>query len=116
LRAGDFLKEYPTAAKPDLVLYDPFSFKVDSPLWSETTFRSLRRFLGSKDCELFTYSNSTAIRGILLAAGFYVAKGVPTPPKGETTVATTLLRSGREYLAREWLDRWLKSGARITAL
>jgi queuine tRNA-ribosyltransferase len=51
----------------------------------------------------------------MLAAGFYVAKGVPTGPKAETTIGLSPLAArgdhGRELLGAAWLLRWSRSGA-----
>jgi queuine tRNA-ribosyltransferase len=45
LVAGDFLETFATAPRPDVICYDPFSAKVDGPLWSLATFRRLHAFL-----------------------------------------------------------------------
>ena len=31
---GDFLDQMAAASRPDLIFYDPFSFKTDGPLWT----------------------------------------------------------------------------------
>lgn len=116
LLEGDFLQTMERAPDPDVVLYDPFSNKVDSPLWTEETFRRIRARGERKPIEWVTYSSSTAVRGRLLSAGFYVARGCATPPKVETTIATSHRVEGYDYLGREWIERWKRSGARIPAL
>jgi queuine tRNA-ribosyltransferase len=66
--------------------------------------------------ELFTYSSSTAVRASLLSAGFYVAKGRGTGPKGETTIGFThpaLVWRRPQLLDAEWLGRWERSDARF---
>ena len=107
---GDFLDRYAGEPQPDVVFYDPFSSKVDTPLWSLATFRALRAHL-TRAVELITYSNSTAIRSSLLAAGFHVARGVPSGPKEETTIALTVPLPGHVLLGREWLERRERSSA-----
>lgn len=117
---GDFFEKMHEAPRPDLILYDPFSFKVDAQLWSQECFEKILTIANSgedaRGAELYTYSSSTGVRGVLLSAGFYVARGVATGVKAETTIATSKLLPGFEYLGAEWLARWEKSGARIPAL
>lgn len=118
---GDFLARYPEAPRPDVIFYDPFSAKVDTPLWSLATFRALRAHLGdAADVELFTYTASTAIRSSLLAAGFHVARGVPSGPKEETTIALVLGTASSPLaaharLGRDWLERRARSTAKFAA-
>ena len=112
---GDFLERLAVAPRPDVIFYDPFSAKVDAPLWSLAAFTALRAHLLGPT-ELFTYTASTAIRSTLLAAGFHVARGVPSGPKQETTIAL-VLGDGRELadhalLGAEWLARRARSTAR----
>ena len=113
---GDFLATFASQPAPDVLFWDPFSSKVDAPLWSLDTFRRLRAAL-DRPAELFTYSGSTAVRSSLLAAGFHVARGVASGPKAETTIA---LRPGpgadlsmHPLLGRSWLDRRARSTARF---
>jgi queuine tRNA-ribosyltransferase len=116
LREGDFGETMVGAAHPDLIFYDPFSFKADSALWTPAFFERLRGHCGEKSTELYTYSASTAVRAALLAAGFFVGKGVGTGPKADTTVAFTRSAAalGRFVLLdTEWLRRWERSGARV---
>ena len=110
LLEGDFVDQMTKAPAPDLIYYDPFSYKTNMPLWGLDVF--IRVFKSSAEtAELFTYSASTAVRAALLGAGFYVAKGRGTGPKEETTIA---IKGGgvRELLGREWLQRWQRSGAK----
>mgnify|MGYP000384719741 CR=1 FL=1 len=121
LLEGDFLERMGEAALPDLIFYDPFSFKTDSPLWTAPAFARLRERLGEREVRLFTYSASTAARGAMMSAGFWVARGRGTGPKAETTVALTplaaLLEQGRwDILGSEWLRRWQRSRARTPEL
>jgi len=122
LREGDFLAKMESAARPDLIFYDPFSFKTDGPLWTLETFARIFRALSPGATALYTYSTSTSIRAALLWAGFYVGRGVPIGPKTETTVACTrpecLHVAGYPALPlldRQWLERWERSGAKFPA-
>jgi len=113
---GDFLEHLPRAPVPSLVYYDPFSPKVDSPLWALDCFERLRTRFGDTAVELFTYSNSTAVRATLLAAGFFVARGVGTGPKADSTVALTDPERSAfapVLLGQDWLARWQRSTARM---
>lgn len=113
LLEGDFLETMSQAPAPDIIFYDPFSAKADSPLWTLSAFEKLFAHCQSKPVELFTYSASTAVRTTFLAAGFWVAKGVGTGPKTETTIALRLESpdepKARELLGPDWLDRWSRS-------
>ena len=118
LRAGDFLTMYPDAALPDVVFYDPFSYKTDSALWTAATFAGIFGYGRSKSVELYTYSAATAVRVALLTAGFFVAEGVGTGPKADTTVAFSREPGAMNHplrprlLGAEWLARWRRSGSK----
>lgn len=125
LREGDFRSTHRHAPRPDLVLWDPFSYKTDGPLWTFALFRELAegwRTAPGGELRLYTYSNSTAVRAALLAAGFLVARGVGTGPKSETTIATLPASIGHteaaaglpplDYLGADWLAKWERSGSR----
>jgi len=105
---GDFLSMFSSQPAPDVIFFDPFSRKVDTEMWSVETFRALYAHL-SRPTELVTYSSSTAVRGAMLAAGFYVARGVPSGPKEETTIALAHMeapaRNTYALLGRDWLAR-----------
>ena len=127
LLPGDFAQRKFEAPAPDLVFFDPFSFKTDSALWSLGAFRELAEICSSTATELFTYTYSTSVRAAMLAAGFYVAKGRSTGPKAETTIAlsplavtaataagpTAAANADRKYelLGAEWLAKWHRSDA-----
>ena len=78
-------------------------------------FRALAELCADKAVELFTYSHSTSVRAAMLAAGFFVAKGVGTGAKAETTIALSAraaaLPHRRELLGSEWLGKWRRSDA-----
>jgi queuine tRNA-ribosyltransferase len=115
LLSGDFAVRKFEAPPPDIIFFDPFSFKTDSALWTLDAFRELALACRDKPTELFTYSYSTSVRAAMLAAGFYVAKGRATGPKGETTIGLSAHAAagvhGRELLGREWLTKWGRSDA-----
>ena len=115
LLPGDFSQRQHHAPAPDIVFFDPFSYKTDSALWTLQAFRELAQLCQHRATELFTYTYSTRVRAALLAAGFFVAKGRATGPKSETTIAlsplATALPHGRELLGAEWLSRWQRSDA-----
>jgi queuine tRNA-ribosyltransferase len=112
---GDFDLRKFDAPLPDVIFFDPFSFKTDSALWTLRAFRELAKLLAGKPAELFTYTYSTSVRAAMLAAGFYVAKGRGTGPKAETTIGLTARAAaephGRELLGQEWLEKWRRSDA-----
>lgn len=114
---GDFLKSTFDAPVPDIIWYDPFSYKVLITPW---TVRSLRTILDSTrnhPCELYTYTASTAIRSGMLVAGWYVGYGVGTGLRRETTVAYSPSRmdtnTKKTLLGERWLAKWRRSNARI---
>jgi queuine tRNA-ribosyltransferase len=117
LLAGDFAQRKFDAPPPDIVFFDPFSFKTDSALWTTDAFRALRMALTDKPAELFTYTYSTSVRAAMLAAGFYVAKGRGTGPKSETTIglspAAAAVAHCHELLGQEWLAKWRRSDAQV---
>jgi queuine tRNA-ribosyltransferase len=115
LLPGDFAVRKFEAPPPDIVFFDPFSFKTDKELWTLAAFRDLADVCADKATELFTYTYSTKVRAAMLAAGFYVAKGCGTGPKAETTIGLSpraaATQHGRELLAVDWLSKWQRSDA-----
>lgn len=109
---GDFAQTIGAAPAPHVVLYDPFSVKVDSPLWTMAAFERLYAACASR-AEVFNYSNSTAVRAGLLAAGFFVGAGVGTGPKKDTTIAWKDDRALHVPLDPAWLARWQRSSAKF---
>ena len=114
LRAGEFHEQALRAPAADVVFFDPFSPKTDSDLWILDVFRELARLCPKS--ELITYSNSTAVRERLLAAGWYVAPGASTGPKADTTRAFSFELIEAELLGDDWLERWRRSSARAPEL
>lgn len=108
LLPGDFLDRVGDAPAPDVVFYDPFSARADGPLWTIEAFGRLRSRCQST--ELYTHGRSTAARAAMLAAGWWVARGVPSGDKEETTIGATHPIPG--LLGAEWLDRLARSSAR----
>jgi queuine tRNA-ribosyltransferase len=121
LHEGDFIERYRSTEKPDVIFYDPFSYKTDSVLWTAATFGRVFEYCQSKPAELYTYSSSTAARVALLVAGFFVAEGVGTGPRADTTVAFTTALGATSHpltprlLGAEWLARWRRSGSKFPA-
>ena len=115
---GDFLQLFEAVVVPDLIFYDPFSAKTDTGLWTAAVFGRIAAHCHSKSAELYTYSAATAVRVSLLTAGFFVAAGVGTGPKADTTLAFTRGdRSGThpakpKLLDSEWLGRWRRSDSK----
>jgi queuine tRNA-ribosyltransferase len=118
---GDFLALFGAAPPPDLIFYDPFSFKTDSALWTAETFARILRACAPKPAELYTYSAATAARVALLSAGFFVGEGVGTGPKADTTIAFTRAGGAQAHphaprlLGEEWLARWRRSSSKAPA-
>ena len=77
--------------------------------------------LPGQTAELYTYSAATAVRVALLSAGFFVAQGVGTGPKSETTIAFNRAESAAQHplapplLDHKWLARWRRSSAKFPA-
>lgn len=118
---GDFLEIFETAITPDLIFYDPFSFKTDARFWTSAVFSRILEKLSPKSAELYTYSASTAVRAALLTAGFFVAEGVRTGPKTSTTLAFTRASGAVAHplapalLGLDWLARWQRSHSKFPA-
>lgn len=119
LMHGDFLTLFGTVPPPDLIFYDPFSYKTDSALWTADTFARIWQACASKSAELYTYSAATAARVALLSAGFFVGEGIGTGPKAETTIAFTRADGPSVHprpprlLGDEWLARWRRSSSKV---
>jgi queuine tRNA-ribosyltransferase len=119
LRKGDFHESLASAPIPDLIFYDPFSFKTDSSLWTAEIFARIFQHCTPKSVELYTYSASTAVRVALLTAGFFVAEGTGTGPKSATTSAFTRATGAEDHplhprlLGQQWLARWRRSQAKF---
>jgi queuine tRNA-ribosyltransferase len=102
---------------PDLVYYDLFSGATHPEAWTLAAFERLHAACAGGAVELFTYSASTAARVAMLGAGFWIARGLPTGNRPESTIALTApvaaagLRHG--LLGRDWLGRWGRSQARF---
>ena len=115
---GDFMQTFDRQPRPDLVFYDPFSPNTDHPLWEPAFLQALAEYVKPQACALYTYTASTAIRSIFLAAGFWVAKGWPSGPKEETTIAmtqkaTSRWRDDHVLLDQSWLERWHRSHRKL---
>jgi len=121
LLKGDFRDQLDAAQASDLIFYDPFSFKTDGELWTGEIFARIFHRCAAKPAELYTYSASTAVRVALLSAGFFVAQGIGTGPKAETTIAFNRAESAAQHplapklLDQKWLARWRRSDAKFSA-
>jgi queuine tRNA-ribosyltransferase len=119
LLEGDFRARIESAPIPELIFYDPFSYKTDAELWTAAIFARIFQRALPKTAELYTYSASTAVRAALLAAGFFVAPGAATGPKSDTTIAFATAEGARGHpgsprlLGPDWLTRWRRSGAKF---
>jgi len=119
LLKGNFLESFEAAETPDLIFYDPFSYKTDAGLWTSAAFSRIFHKCGAKPAELYTYSASTAVRVALLTSGFFVAEGVGTGPKSSTTIAFTTAAAAAEHpmaprlLGQDWLARWKRSDSKL---
>ncbi len=114
LISGDFVEKIAEAPAPDLIFFDPFSYKTNPRLWGQETLKKVYEHCRNHPVELFTYSASTSFRAALLSVGFFVGRGVGTGPKSETTLATNTRRCDADYrlIDTEWLKRWSKSSAK----
>ncbi len=113
---GDFLQKIEVSPVPDIIFFDPFSARTDSHAWTYDCFKKIFDICVGHSTELFTYSSSTAVRALLLWAGFHVAKGQGTGPRVETTVALTpeaAVNSRFAILGTDWLEKWERSGAKF---
>lgn len=120
LIVGDFFSCMESASIPHIIIYDPFSAKTDSPLWTRQCFLKIKDICGRDTAELYTYTASTAIRAAFLSAGFFVAAGSGTGIKPETTIALTpaTFKADPGYwqsrlLNAAWQERWLRSSAQM---
>ncbi len=116
---GDFLQHLSAAPTPDVIFWDPFSAKTDTPMWTLECFAAVFAECGEHDTELFTYSASTVARTAMLGAGFVIGRGVPTGRRPETTLAMTPTAArhaaarGRLVLGPAWLEQWRRSDAKF---
>ncbi len=111
LLEGDFLEQMSKAPTPDLIFFDPFSSKTDTPLWELESFQKIFEQIKAKPCVLFNYTASTVVRARLLLAGFFVAKGKATPPKEETSLALNFHSKDFTLLGQDWFEKLLRSTA-----
>lgn len=115
----DFFAVYEQLPPPHIVFYDPFSAATNSDFWQYDTFARLKRHIGNRNAELYTYSAATAVRVAMLRAGFFVAEGAASGPKSSTTIAFSSQKALAAHpnppalLGHQWLERWRRSGARF---
>ena len=117
LHGGDFpaLLRSPVAlqlAKPQAIVFDPWSPAKNPAMWCAPVFNDLFRLLDpARACAMPTYSRSTMLRVTLLLAGFYVGSGPATGRKEETTIAANVPELVPTLLGRDWLERAQRSGS-----
>ncbi|MFT3843107.1 MAG: tRNA-guanine transglycosylase [Myxococcaceae bacterium] len=95
----------------DLVMQDPFSPETEPEMWGPKWFEALRKRCGER-AWLATYSSATPVRVGLLLAGWFVAAGVGSGARAETTIAATSRDGLPTPLGERWLTRWKRSSAR----
>ncbi|MFN7684481.1 MAG: tRNA guanosine(34) transglycosylase Tgt [Oligoflexia bacterium] len=114
---GDFEKTaFEQKFLPDFVFYDPFSSRTDGPLWDWQFLQKLRLLWNGRAVRVANYSNSTAQRASVLAAGFWIASGPASARRPDTSIwLTPEAASGSDWKARllgvDWLERWQRSSA-----
>ncbi|TAE47523.1 MAG: tRNA guanosine(34) transglycosylase Tgt [Bacteroidetes bacterium] len=119
LYVGDFLDFLEKSLCPDLIFYDPFSYKTDAGLWTTDVFTRIYAHCQPKTAELYTYTVSTAVRVAMLRAGFWVAEGIGTGPKSATTLAFTRPEGAAQHpsaprlLGQDWLQKWHRSSSKL---
>ncbi len=101
------------SSPPDIVFYDPFSSKTDAPLWHWRFLEKLRLSWVGRAVRAANYSNSTAHRASVLAAGFWLESGPPSARRPDTSIWITeeAASQSTRLLGREWLERWGRSSA-----
>jgi len=105
LARGDALESLAQErALADLVFWDPFSPRVNGPLWTVAAFAAVRRLAGPR-CLLLTYSASTAVRAAMLLAGWAVGIGDGIGDKAQTTAAAVDAAQLSRPLEQAWLRR-----------
>ncbi|MDZ4785258.1 MAG: tRNA guanosine(34) transglycosylase Tgt [bacterium] len=116
LKLGDFFEHIHQSVSPDLIFYDPFSYKTNPKFWGIEGLGQVFSKCSHKSTMLITYTASTAIRAAFLATGFYVAKGAASGPKEDTTLALTPMaaKESRDlsFLSSDWIARFSRSDSR----
>ena len=113
---GDFFATLGAAPAPDLVFYDLFSANTHREAWDHAAFAAIFAACHARSAEVITYSSSTRVRAGLLAAGFWVAKGLACGLKDETTVALApgfATPCRYPLLSSDWLERFRRSDAQF---
>jgi queuine tRNA-ribosyltransferase len=111
LRLGEALDRLDAEPlRADVVYWDPFSPKVNGPLWTAGAFARLAS-RSAPGATLFTYSTATSTRAALLLAGFAVGHGDASGPKEETTAAALPPALPARPLDARWLARLRRSSA-----
>lgn len=113
---GDFFSNLHQAPPPDIIWYDPFSYKVDPAPWTTKALTQTLRAIDTHPTTLYTYTASTAIRASMLLSGWYVGRGTGTTTRRESTVAFSPAQANllqkEALLDQRWLTKWEKSSAK----
>ncbi len=116
LLEGPFADNFLKADLPDVVLFDPFSYKTNPECWSLGLFRSLHKYCLPKMTTLVTYSSATRIRASLLIAGWFVYSCPGVGTRSEASLAFSMMPADdhpaiktAQRLGRSWLERWERS-------
>ncbi len=106
---GDFRKEISQAPPADFIFFDPFSSKTNPESWTYDFLKKIFDQCRGNESRLITYSQSTAFRAALLAAGFYVSSTQGFGPQGDSTHAANEARLAPKLLDKTWLERFTRS-------
>lgn len=112
LLTGDFTEMLEKAPSPDIIYYDLYSRKNNNDFWSMQLFKRIFDHCNGKNARLISYSVSTRVRAVLLAAGFSICYGTGSGPKNQTTIAFTSFDDAQAHpqpIGREWLAKWKRS-------
>jgi queuine tRNA-ribosyltransferase len=94
-----------SADSVDIVFWDVYSPRSLPELWSEASFRALRRVCRA-GATVHTYSGALGVRAAMLLGGFAVGLGPSSGGKQRhTTIASSDLRDLERPLGRDWLAR-----------
>ena len=115
LCAGDFAVRKFDAPAPEIIFFDPFSFKTDGALWTLPAFRELAALCSQKPGRSL-YLHLFHERARSDAGSSVLRRQRPrTGPKAETTIAMSPLAAlsphPHHLLGAEWLSKWRRSDA-----
>lgn len=85
---GEFPQSLPPDRRFNAILYDAFSKKMDSPLWSEEVLAPFLQGHAASDCALATYAATGVLKKCLKEQGFTIHEKAGFKGKRECTFAT----------------------------